>query len=87
VAAYLKAAGAREGLAEDQAGPVVESFEGLRIELVGGVLATGLGRRGIRRTPTHGLAENAVQPAARGELRLLGCISHRPSPFLCLLTI
>jgi hypothetical protein len=89
VPAQLKPPGTGKRLAEDQASPVVESFKGLRVEVVDGVpLAPRLGGRRIRRPPTNWvLAENAVQPAPRDELRVLGCIAHRISPFLGLLTI
>jgi hypothetical protein len=49
VPAELEPAGALQGLAEDQAGPVVESFERLGVELVDGVLTPGLGRVGFDR--------------------------------------
>jgi hypothetical protein len=89
VPAQLETRGTGQRLTEDQASPVVESFEGLRVEIVDGVsLPPWLGCRGIRRPPTGGvLAENAVQPAPRDELRALGCVAHRLSPFLGLLTI
>ena len=49
VAAELETPGALQGLAEDQAGPVVESFERLGIELIDAVLAPGLGGAGFDR--------------------------------------
>jgi hypothetical protein len=66
VAAELETAGALEGLAEDQASPVVESFEGLGIELIDAALLTpGLGCVGFGRPSSRGsLAKNAIQPAA-----------------------
>jgi hypothetical protein len=66
VAAELEAAGAWERLAEDQASPVVEGFERLRIELVhAALLATGLGAAAFGRPPSRGsLAKDAIQPAA-----------------------
>jgi hypothetical protein len=42
VAAELETTGALQGLAEDQAGAVVEGFERLRVELVDAVLSPGL---------------------------------------------
>jgi hypothetical protein len=76
--AQLEPPGPRKRLAENQAGAVVESFKGLRIELVDGVsLASRLRRRGIRRSPTHRATKHAVQPAARDELRVLESIAHR----------
>jgi hypothetical protein len=79
VPAQLESPGSGKRLAENQAGSVVESFEGLRVEVVYRVLlAPGLGRRGVRRPPSHGvLAENSVQPAARDEFRVLGGVTHR----------
>ena len=47
--AELETTGALQGLAENQAGPVVESFERLGIELVDAVLAPGLGGAGFDR--------------------------------------
>lgn len=47
--AELETTGALQGLAEDQAGPVVESFERLRVELIDAVLAPGLGGTGFDR--------------------------------------
>jgi hypothetical protein len=66
MAANLEAAGARQGLAEDQASAVVEGFEGLRIELVQAALLTPwLGAGGFdRSTPGGSLTKYAVQPAA-----------------------
>jgi hypothetical protein len=49
VPAELETTGALQGLAEDQTGPVVESFKGLRVELVDAVLAPGLGGAGFDR--------------------------------------
>jgi hypothetical protein len=49
VPAELETTGALQGLAEDQAGAVVESFERLRVELVDAVLTSGLGRAGFNR--------------------------------------
>lgn len=68
-------------LAKNQASPVVESFEGLRIEVVYRVLlASGLGRRRIGRSPSPGvLTEHAVQPATRDEFCVLGGVAHRLS--------
>jgi hypothetical protein len=47
--AELETPGALQGLAEDQAGPVVESFERLGVELVDALLAPGLGGAGFDR--------------------------------------
>lgn len=47
--AELETTGALQGLAEDQAGPVMEGFERLRVELVDGVLPPGLGGAGFDR--------------------------------------
>jgi hypothetical protein len=53
VAADAEPAGALEGLAEDQASPVVESFERLGVELVdAAALAPGLGCAGFGRPPS-----------------------------------
>jgi hypothetical protein len=50
VPAKLETAGALQGLAEDQAGPVVESFERLGVEIVdAALLAPGLGGAGFNR--------------------------------------
>jgi hypothetical protein len=65
VPADLEARGAGE-LAEDQAGPVVEGLEGLRVELVqAALLAPGLGVAAIDWSATGGsLTKHSVQPAA-----------------------
>jgi hypothetical protein len=78
VAAQLEPPGPGKRLTEDQASPVVEGFEGLRVEVVHRVLlAAGLGRRSVSRAPSHGvLTQYAAQPAARDEFRLLGCVTH-----------
>ncbi len=70
--ARLEAGGARQGFTEDQASPVVESFEGLRIELVEAtLLAPGLGSGAFGRSPSGmRLTEDAVQSAARDECRV-----------------
>ena len=47
--AELETTGALQGLAEDQAGPVVESFERLGVELIDAVLTPGLGGAGFDR--------------------------------------
>ena len=47
--AELETSGALQGLAEDQAGPVVESFERLGVELVDAVLTPWLGGAGFDR--------------------------------------
>lgn len=53
VAAELEAAGSWKRLAEDQASPVVESFERLGVELVdAALLAPGLGCGGFGRPPS-----------------------------------
>jgi hypothetical protein len=49
VPAELETTGALQGLAEDQASPVVESFERLGVELVDAVLAPGLRSAGFDR--------------------------------------
>jgi hypothetical protein len=88
VAANGEATRAREGLAEDQASAVVERLEYLGVELLeAAALAARLGVGAFRR-PTSGgsLANDAVEPAARDELRVLWCIAHWRSPFLGLLT-
>jgi hypothetical protein len=65
VPAELETAGALQGLAEDQASPVVEGFERLGVELIDAVLTPGLGCAGFDRAPSRGtLAKDAVQPAA-----------------------
>jgi hypothetical protein len=66
VPADLEATGALQGLAEDQAGPVVKGFERLGVELVDvGLLTPRLGGAAFDRPPSRGsLAKNAVQPAA-----------------------
>jgi hypothetical protein len=66
VAAELESSGALQGLAEDQAGPVVEGFKRLGVEIVdAGLLTPGLGGAGFDRPPSRGsLAKNSVQPAA-----------------------
>jgi hypothetical protein len=89
MAAGTEAAGARKGLAEDQAGAVVERLEDLGVELLeAAALSPGLGVGAFRRpTPGGSLANDAVEPAARDELRVPWCITHRLSPFLGLLTI
>jgi hypothetical protein len=66
VAAKLEAAGAWKRLAEDQAGPVVEGFEYLGVELVDAApLTSGLGTASFGQAPSPGsLAKDAIQPAA-----------------------
>jgi hypothetical protein len=66
VAVSSEAPGAGEGLAEDQASPVVESFESLSVQVVDSLLlAPWLGRGDIRRPASpRVLAQDAVQPAA-----------------------
>jgi hypothetical protein len=49
VPAELETTGALQGLAEDQAGAVVESFERLGVELIDAVLTPGLGGAGFDR--------------------------------------
>lgn len=86
--AELEAPGPGEGLAEDQAGPVVEGFKGLGIELGrGALLAPWLGACSFGRPASGGsLAQNAVQPAARDESCVRGWGAHLLS-FLSLLSI
>jgi hypothetical protein len=88
VAAEGEAAGTRQGLAENQAGAVIERLEDLRVQLLEATaLAPGLGVGTFRQsTPRGALANDAVEPAARDELGVLRC-AHRLSPFLFLLTI
>ena len=87
VPAELETPGARQGLAEDQAGPVVESFERLGVELVDRSARARAGWRWLRPALLRGsLAKNAVQPAARDELCVGGWAAHRIS-FPGLLTI
>jgi hypothetical protein len=64
--AQLEPRGPGKRLTEDQAGPVVESFESLGVQVVDSVLLTPrLGRGDIRRPPSSRvLAQDAVQPAA-----------------------
>jgi hypothetical protein len=66
VPAQLEPRGSGKRLTEDQAGPVVESFKSLRIQVVDSVLLTPwLGCGDISLTPTpRVLAQDAVQPAA-----------------------
>jgi hypothetical protein len=49
VPAELETSGALQGLAENQAGSVVEGFKRLGVELVDAVLASGLGCAGFNR--------------------------------------
>jgi len=79
VPAELEAAGAGEGLAEDQTGSVVESFEGLRVELVqSALLAARLGRGAFGRpAPGGSLAKDALQAATRDEFGLGRWGAHR----------
>jgi hypothetical protein len=49
VPAELETTGALQGLAEDQAGPVMESFKRLGVELVDAVLTPRLGGAGFNR--------------------------------------
>jgi hypothetical protein len=77
VPAQLEPRGAWERLAEDQAGPVVESFKSLGVELVRTALLTAwLGRDPFRGPTPYWLAIYAVQPAARDEFRVLWCATH-----------
>ncbi len=90
VPAQLEPPGPGKRLAENQAGPVVEGFEGLRVQVVHPVLlAAGLGRRCIRRPPSNGvLSEHAVQRCrARANLVCSGASLIELAPFLGLLTI
>jgi hypothetical protein len=66
VPAQLEPRGPGERLTEDQASPVVESFESLGVQVVDSVLlAPRLGRGDVRWSPSPGvLAQDAVQPAA-----------------------
>jgi hypothetical protein len=53
VPAELETTGALQGLAEDQAGPVVEGFKRLGVEIVdAGLLAPGLGGAALDRSPS-----------------------------------
>lgn len=75
--AQLEPRWAWERLAEDQAGPVVESFKCLSVELVGATLLTAwLGRDPFRGPTPYWLAIHAVQPASRDEFRVLWCATH-----------
>ncbi len=79
--AELETTGALQGLAEDQASPVVEGFERLGIEIVdAGLLTPRLGGAAFDRPPSRGsLAKNAIQPATRDERRVGGWTTHRVS--------
>jgi hypothetical protein len=73
----LEPRGPGKRLAEDQAGPVVESFESLRVELVHTALLTaGLGCGGFGRPTPYRLPIYAAQPAARDEFRVLWYATH-----------
>jgi hypothetical protein len=66
VPAQLEPRGPGKRLTEDQASPVVESFESLSVQVVDSLLlAPWLGRGDIRRPASpRVLAQDAVQPAA-----------------------
>ena len=87
VPADAEAAGARQGLAEDQAGPVVEGLKSVSSSSIRCARARA-GWRGFCRPSSGGsLAKTPFEPAARDERRVVRCDAHRLSPFLSLLTI
>jgi hypothetical protein len=80
VTADLEAPRPGKRIPQDQTGSVVDGFKGLGVELVDVLsLAPRLRGAAVSRSPSSRvLAKDAVQPAARNELRVLG-LAHNIS--------